>query len=107
MTETNRYPLALRCLQAIRSDACAELRFHPERKWRFDLAVPSARIAIEIDGGVWTGGRHSRGAGQVADMEKANAAQLLGWRLFRFTPQQVKSGAWLQTIRTALQENKP
>jgi len=31
---------------------------------------PGTEIAIEIDGGVWTRGRHSRGVGQVADMEK-------------------------------------
>lgn len=49
-------------------------------------------VAIEQDGGVWTRGRHSRGAGQIADMEKLNEAALLGWRVGRFTPQQVRKG---------------
>lgn len=38
------------------------------------------------------GGRHTRGSGFVKDMEKYNAAGLLGWRVFRFTPKQLKTG---------------
>lgn len=67
---------------------------HPvcaERKWRFDVALPDA-IAIEIEGGAWTAGRHTRGKGFVADMEKYNVATLMGWRLLRFTPEQVLTG---------------
>ena len=70
-------------------DAVAEHRFHPIRKWRFDFAVPSSRIAIEIDGGVWAGGRHSGGAGQIKDMEKFNMAAIYGWRVMKYTPQQI------------------
>ena len=58
-----------------------EYRFHPIRKWRFDYACPAARIAIELNGGVWSGGRHVRGAGYLRDREKINAAQLMGWRV--------------------------
>lgn len=68
-----------------------EYRFHPTRKWRYDYAWPDHRIALEIDGGIWTGGRHTRGAGYLGDMEKLNAAALLGWRVFRCTPQQAQS----------------
>jgi very-short-patch-repair endonuclease len=70
----------------------AEFKFHPTRKWRFDVAIPQARLAFEIDGGVWARGRHTRGKGFVGDMEKLNAAQAMGWRVFRFTPQQVLNG---------------
>jgi very-short-patch-repair endonuclease len=69
-----------------------EFKFHPDRKWRFDFAWPHARIALEIEGGVWTGGRHTRGSGFLRDMDKYNAAGILGWRVFRATPQQVKNG---------------
>lgn len=65
--------------------------FHPERKWRFDFAWPEQRIALEIDGGVWTQGRHTRGAGFLSDMEKLNEAQLLGWRVYRCTPEEFKN----------------
>ena len=67
----------------------AEHRFHQQRKWRFDWAFPQDRIAIEVDGGIWTRGRHTRGAGFVKDMEKLNAAVLAGWRVFRVTPEQL------------------
>lgn len=63
-----------------------ELVFNPPRKWRFDFAWPEKLIAVEIDGGTWSGGRHSRGTGFARDCEKLNAAALNGWRVFRFTP---------------------
>jgi very-short-patch-repair endonuclease len=63
-----------------------EHRFHPHRKWRIDIAWPSVKLAIEIEGGVWTGGRHTRGAGFLADMDKYNALASMGWTLLRTTP---------------------
>lgn len=71
----------------------AEYRFYDKRRWRFDFAIPSRKIAIEIEGGVWTNGRHTRGKGYIGDMEKYNFAALLGWRILRFTPQQQFSEA--------------
>jgi len=77
----------------------AEFRFAPPRRWRFDLAWPGRSIAVEQEGGVWIQGRHSRGAGMVKDMEKYNEAARMGWRVFRFTPQQIKSGEAYQFMR--------
>ena len=68
-----------------------EHKFHPTRRWRFDYAWPDQKIALEQEGGVWRGGRHTSGAGFVKDMEKYNTATLLGWRIIRGTPQQVRS----------------
>ena len=62
-----------------------EHRFHPTRRWRFDRAHPVALVAIELEGGIWTGGRHTRGSGYVGDCEKYNAATLENWAVFRFT----------------------
>lgn len=70
----------------------AEYRFHPDRRWRFDYCWPSQSIAVEIEGGVWSGGRHTRGSGFLKDMEKYNEAGRLGFRVFRFTPRQLKTG---------------
>ena len=67
-----------------------EYRFHPTRKWRFDFAHVETMICIELEGGVWSGGRHVRGQGFISDCEKYNAAQLLGWRVFRFTTDMLK-----------------
>jgi len=67
-------------------DLIPEYRFHPLRKWRADYAAPLAMILIEIDGGAWSQGRHTRGAGFIADQQKRNAAILLGWRPLSYTP---------------------
>jgi very-short-patch-repair endonuclease len=84
-------------------DPCVELKFHPTRRWRFDAAWPHAKIAVEIDGGVFLpgGGRHSRGAGYRADCEKYAEAAILGWRVIRVLPEHVKSGValgWIERL---------
>lgn len=56
-----------------------------DRKWRFDFAELRSKVAIEVEGGTWSGGRHTRGAGYSADCEKYNEATRLGWRVFRLT----------------------
>lgn len=67
--------------------------FAPPRKWRFDFAWPELKMAVEIHGGIFQRGRHSRGAGQIADFEKQNAAVLDGWRVLVFGPPQVMDGS--------------
>jgi very-short-patch-repair endonuclease len=59
-----------------------------ERRWRFDFAHTELRIAIEIEGGVYSRGRHVRPKGFLGDMEKYNRATVLGWQVLRMTPQQ-------------------
>lgn len=81
----------------------AEYRFHPERKWRFDWCWPDVKppLAVEIDGGLYVGGRHSTGAGRERDLEKLNAALCLGWRVLVVSPRMVKDGrlfSWLETL---------
>ena len=65
----------------------AEWAFHPTRKWRFDYACPELKIAIEVDGGIFTGGRHSGGVGQLKDMEKMNAAASAQWLVLHTNPE--------------------
>lgn len=80
-----------------------EYRFHPERKWRFDFAMPEAMLAVEIEGGVFVRGRHTRGAAFVGDCEKYNAAVLLGWRVLRFVPDKhVDTGLAIEAVQRAL-----
>lgn len=77
-----------------------EYQFHPGRRWRFDYAFPLHMVAVEIEGGAWTNGRHTRGKGFVADLEKYNAAALLGWQLLRYTPDQISEA--IRDLRLAL-----
>lgn len=78
-----------------------EYKFHPTRRWRLDFAWPSKMVGVEIEGGVWTGGRHSTGTGFTADCEKYAEALCRGWRILRVTGDQVQSGQaidWLKQI---------
>jgi very-short-patch-repair endonuclease len=72
-------------------DVKTEHKFHPDRKWRFDMAIPSLKIAIEYEG-VYGGGksRHTTKGGYTGDCDKYNEAQILGWRVLRFTARNVK-----------------
>ena len=79
-------------------DPATELLFHPKRKWRFDYAWPTRMIALEVHGGIHSGGRHTRGRGFVEDRAKMNEATLLGWTVLEVTQEHIKSGqlrAWL------------
>ena len=57
-----------------------EHKFHPTRKWRFDFAWPDRKLYLEVDGGIWTNGRHVRGAALKSEWEKRNTATVMGWR---------------------------
>ena len=66
-------------------DFVKEKRFHPTRRWRFDFVVLGIeKVAIEVEGGVFSKGRHTRGSGYMGDMEKYNEAALMGWKVLRY-----------------------
>lgn len=72
------------------------------RDWRADFAVPDARLLIEIEGGAWSGGRHTRGGGFSSDLRKYDAAARLGWTIYRCDPAMVRSGQAVETVRILL-----
>lgn len=76
--------------------------FHPTRKWSFDYAIVQYKVAIEIDGAVWTIGRHNRPTGYINDMEKLNTAASMGWLVLRFTTADRLNGETLRLIRETL-----
>jgi hypothetical protein len=86
-----------------------EYRFAPPRRWRFDLAFIDARLAVEIEGGVFlpAGSRHTRGAGFRNDVCKYAEATVLGWRVLRILPEHVRSGQALDWIERALRGGTP
>ncbi len=80
--------------------------FHPTRKWRFDYAWLDLKVALEIHGGVFTNGRHTRGSGFTEDKVKMNEAQLLGWIVIEATTAQVKNGQMLKWVNEAIEVRK-
>ena len=79
-----------------------ELAFSRGRRWRFDLAWPSWMLAIEVDGGTFSRGRHTRGVGYERDCEKLNEAVLNGWHVLRVTGAMVEDGRALVYVERAL-----
>lgn len=79
-----------------------EATFHPLRKWRFDACWKDLKLAVEVEGGVFIQGRHSRGAGFRNDCEKYAEAAILGWRVIRVLPEHVKSGQAADWIARAM-----
>ncbi len=83
-----------------------EHQFCLERKWRFDLAflpfAPGNRVAIEVQGGLWTKGAHVRPARMIAEFEKWNTAASLNWRILFVTPDQLCTAATADLVRRCL-----
>lgn len=107
-----RSELGLECVK--------ELKFCPDRRWRFDYAIPAYKIALEVEGGTYkrreyiaadgmivttTGGRHNSSRGFLGDMEKYNTATVLGWRILRTIPDKLLSGETLDMIRDVISNN--
>ncbi|MEQ1107198.1 DUF559 domain-containing protein [Acinetobacter seifertii] len=75
-----------------------EYKFHPSRKWRADFFITGTKILVEVEGGIWSGGRHTRGKGYLGDMEKYNEAAMMGFTVLRFSTEQIKSGVAIKQI---------
>lgn len=96
------------CKTDLKVDCVKEFKFHPKRKWRFDYAIPEHKVALEVEGGVWTNGRHIRAQGFLGDMEKYNTATLMGWRVFRTTPDDLYKMSTINLLRQAITgDHKP
>ena len=83
-----------------------EFRFC-DRRWRFDYAWPDRKIALELEGGTWVGGRHTRGAGYRNDCRKYNRAAVLGWIVIRATTDMAADGSALQDLEAAFKARTP
>jgi len=55
------------------------------KDWKFDWAWPECKVAVELEGGIWSGGRHVRGKGYEDDCIKYNYARSKHWSVYRFT----------------------
>ena len=96
-------------------DGCErQYRFHPERKWMVDFAwtqwkewhspgdYETKNIALEVNGGTYSGGSHSRGPRQRGDYEKWSELSLMGWTLILVDCKDVREGVHVERVLRAL-----
>jgi hypothetical protein len=68
-----------------------EYKFCKERKWKIDYYLPDLNAAIEVEGGVWSGGRHVNPKGFLNDIEKYNAITMAKIQLLRIDTDRLNS----------------
>lgn len=80
-----------------------------KRRYRFDLALPGPKIALEIHGGAFitradggTGGAHHSIEGRARDMAKGNLAAVMGWIVIEVSPKEVSDGTAYHWLDEAL-----
>jgi hypothetical protein len=91
---------------ALHVECVKEFRFHETRKWRFDYAIPEYRVALEVEGGVWTEGRHTRPRGFLGDMEKYNSAEVMGWMVLRTTPSKLMTSDTIRMLQFGIYQRR-
>ena len=74
--------------------------------WRFDYAWPTRKLALEVDGGLFTQGRHTRGLGRLGDMEKLSSGAIGGWRVLYVSPAQLRNGLALMLVAKFFEHNR-
>lgn len=104
MTE-DRYPVFTALLAQLGYPPEREPNFWNGRRYKWDYAWPDAMLALEVQGGVYAGGHHTRGKGYEDDCIKSNEAVLMGWRVLRATPGQIADGQALRWVLRALGED--
>lgn len=72
------------------------------RRWRWDFVLRDHLLLVEVQGAIYTGGRHARGAGIQADMDKSNAATLAGWRVLSVSTDDVVKGRAISMVERAV-----
>ena len=82
-----------------------EVRCHPVRRWRLDFLVEGTKIAVEVQGGIWSGGRHTTGAVEK-EYEKENTALLMGYKILKVTAKHIRSGQALEWVETMLEKER-
>jgi len=73
------------------------------KRFRLDFAHEETRVGIEIQGGIYTRGRHVTGAGYERDAFKYNLAYAGGWVIFLMTPEMIRNPRWYALIAATIE----
>ncbi|HEY4326130.1 MAG TPA: hypothetical protein VGN20_19225 [Mucilaginibacter sp.] len=92
-------PFMMLCEIELKVKPVPEYKFSKDRKWRMDYAFIKQMVFLEVEGGVWTNGRHTRGKGFIKDMEKYNEAAAQGWSLIRCVPSDLVNGKAIKQLK--------
>ena len=87
-------------------ECVTESKFHPTRRWLFDFAFRKEKVAIEVQGGIWTGGAHARPVFLMRDYEKLNEAQCLGWVVLQVQPKEICTMELVELVRRAIKRQE-
>jgi very-short-patch-repair endonuclease len=66
-----------------------EMKLIEKRRFRVDFLEPKSKVCIEINGGNWVGGRHSRPAGLENEYEKNLLLATLGYQVICLSGKQI------------------
>ena len=85
-------------LRAAGVEFAREQTLIPKRRFRFDFLIIGSDLVVEVEGGTWSGGRHTSGVGFRSDCYKYNLALELGYRVLRYTTDMVTKGEAIAQI---------
>ena len=74
----------LKILNSVCEGWIPEFRFDSVRRFKFDYGNLKLKIAVEMEGGIYTGTGHAKTGRYLSDLEKYNMASLRGWLLLRY-----------------------
>ena len=111
MTEQQRDALKLTVAEEISRRTGEEYFFEyrfarPDRLWRSDVAWPRVRVALEIQGGNWTHGRHCRPSAMQSEYDKQNGYASRSWLCFYSDWAQMKKPELADMIVGTIQRRK-
>ncbi len=81
-----------------------EYKYDSLRKFKFDYANLRLKIAIEMEGGIYTGTGHAKIGRYLKDMEKYNMASIKGWIILRYGHGQEKN--ILKDVKMAIERRR-
>lgn len=93
------------CVEAVGAGAGIRRRLKEAglKDWRLDFYWVDQKLAVEVEGGGWTEGRHTRGSGFAEDLRKYHVAMGMGITVYRCDGALVRSGDAVELIGRLLE----